>query len=403
MRLFLALSVSLLVLSAEQGMAQFCQFGYPLEYMNPGGQEVVFQDSLPTEWYAIRMTPNFDCDVDSAYIAFGITKNSNPFLTDSIEVRVLNNTLPTIVVLDQFKASIPVNAFGQIPDSYWVIEFQFDNNTARIAPPRDFWLAWRLKGPVNDIGRIRMIKPAANPNRSVVINANGSTTPVYQYVNPTITDTVDLWAETRVCYYNGIPVELSAFTATPEEGRVRLDWQTATETGNMGFEVERASGPSEQGMLTLWNRIAFVQGAGTSTGPRSYRFSDNDPRPSADSRGVVRYRLRQVDFDGRSAHSPVVEAVLPSAASGIILHQSYPNPVSRHAGASVSFSVGGPARVVLDLVDALGRHVARLAEAEYAQGMHTVQLPLSAMIPGMYQYTLTVGSVRIARRLTVIE
>jgi hypothetical protein len=184
---------------------------------------------------------------------------------------------------------------------------------------------------------------------------------------------------------------------------VLLEWQTASETGIMGFEIERASAPSERGMVTLWSGIGFVQGAGTTSSARSYRFTDTDPRPAADSRGVVRYRLRQVDFDGRITHSPVVESVLPAAAAGIVLHQSYPNPASLRGGAAVSFSLGAREHVTLDLADALGRHVVRIASAEYGPGTHRAEIPVSALSPGVYQYTLTAGEVRLARRLTVIE
>jgi hypothetical protein len=37
-----------------------------------------------------------------------------------------------------------------------------------------------------------------------------------------------------------IPVELSSFTAENVDDAVVLKWQTATETNNMGFEVERS-------------------------------------------------------------------------------------------------------------------------------------------------------------------
>ncbi|MCK7527778.1 MAG: hypothetical protein MZV64_64295 [Ignavibacteriales bacterium] len=39
--------------------------------------------------------------------------------------------------------------------------------------------------------------------------------------------------------YGTIPVELTSFTANVVDGKTKLEWQTASELNNSGFEVER--------------------------------------------------------------------------------------------------------------------------------------------------------------------
>src|SRR5690606_17670049 len=56
-----------------------------------------------------------------------------------------------------------------------------------------------------------------------------------------------------------IPVELTAFNASVSGNEVNLTWQTATETNNSGFSVEKKSANSE------FMEIGFVQGFGTTT------------------------------------------------------------------------------------------------------------------------------------------
>jgi len=55
-----------------------------------------------------------------------------------------------------------------------------------------------------------------------------------------------------------IPVELVSFSATLLDINVKLDWSTATETNNSGFEILRSNKKDE------WNTIGFVPGNGTT-------------------------------------------------------------------------------------------------------------------------------------------
>ena len=94
-----------------------------------------------------------------------------------------------------------------------------------------------------------------------------------------------------------IPVELTSFTGNVNNyGQVVLNWQTASELNNQGFEIERRTESSE------FRTIAFVEGAGTITETRNYSYIDK----TADQ-GINYYRLKQVDFNGTYAYSDEVE------------------------------------------------------------------------------------------------
>jgi hypothetical protein len=118
-----------------------------------------------------------------------------------------------------------------------------------------------------------------------------------------------------------VPVELIAFTCEVNDNIVTLFWQTATETNNSGFEIERAPSKSPpKGETSGWGRIGFVEGKGTTTEIQSYSFTDK-PEP-----GKYKYRLKQIDFDGTFACSPEVEAEVKSP-NVFSLEQNYPNLV----------------------------------------------------------------------------
>ena len=112
-----------------------------------------------------------------------------------------------------------------------------------------------------------------------------------------------------------IPVELSSFTAAVDNNNVTLNWQTATETNNSGFEVYRSVSDND------FSKIGFVEGNGTTIEPKSYSFADINLEP-----GSYSYRLVQIDFDGTRNESKIVNVEVISQPTEYSLSQNYPNP-----------------------------------------------------------------------------
>src|SRR5690606_16860319 len=96
--------------------------------------------------------------------------------------------------------------------------------------------------------------------------------------------------------FNIIPVELTSFAGSTVNGNVVLNWNTASETNNSGFEIQRSTD------RVNFSNIAFVPGFGTTTQPRSYSYTDNSV-----NNGTYYYRLKQVDYNGAFAYSDIVE------------------------------------------------------------------------------------------------
>ncbi len=77
-----------------------------------------------------------------------------------------------------------------------------------------------------------------------------------------------------------LPVELTTFTANLNQNSVELNWETATEVNNYGFEILRSNQNdrhSEEGTdEESWKMVGFVQGHGNSNSPKYYAFNDDD-------------------------------------------------------------------------------------------------------------------------------
>ena len=162
---------------------------------------------------------------------------------------------------------------------------------------------------------------------------------------------------------NLIPVELAAFTATVDARAVQLNWRTASETNNAGFEVQHAVEEAE------WTTAGFVVGHGTTEEAQAYSHVVRDLPP-----GTYRFRLKQVDHDGTFAFSPEVEIVLGvSGAFG--LQQEGPNPFA--SSTALALTVAQPQTVTAEVMDVLGRRVALLH-----QGVLSANEPLTLTVEG---------------------
>jgi choice-of-anchor B domain-containing protein len=91
-----------------------------------------------------------------------------------------------------------------------------------------------------------------------------------------------------------LPVELTRFDARAEGNTALLEWETASEYNNTGFEIQHSING------TVWVNIGFVPARGDRSSPTTYSFRVGDLAP-----GTHFFRLRQVDLDGSSHYSGV--------------------------------------------------------------------------------------------------
>ena len=196
------------------------------------------------------------------------------------------------------------------------------------------------------------------------------------------------FAVVRISAVDPIPVELTSFTASVVMNNVGLNWSTATELNNYGFDVERLSDNN-------WVKIGFVPGAGTSTEPTSYSYSDNNL-----SSGKYTYRLRQIDIDGTASYSNTAEAEI-SGSPDYSLGQNYPNPFNPVT--SIEFSLKEKANVRLSIYNSIGEEVAVLLNQEQESGYHKIAFNASDLMSGVYYYEIIAGSFHSVKKMLLLK
>jgi hypothetical protein len=186
-----------------------------------------------------------------------------------------------------------------------------------------------------------------------------------------------------------LPVELVAFGSQVEGRDVRLRWQTASETNNARFEVQRRKGEGS------WTTVGQVQGSGTTNRPQDYSHRLSDL-----SYGSHQFRLRQIDIDGTVHHSREVKAVI-SPSQGLTV-QAYPNPVTTKS--TVKVATGRKQDVTVEVYDLLGRRVMQLLD-ETVSPEQPVNLTLEggALSSGTYFLRVRGEGVTKTERITVVR
>jgi len=194
-----------------------------------------------------------------------------------------------------------------------------------------------------------------------------------------------------------IPVELTSFNCKAEGNNILIEWSTATETNNRGFEIERFS-VKEDGNNN-WDKIGFVQGSGTTTKVNNYSYTDKNV-----TAGKYQYRLKQIDYDGSFNYSNTVEVdiIMPDE---FILYQNYPNPFNPIT--KIKYVIPGNVETLhatsLRIVDILGKKVATLVNELQEPGMYEVRWDASSYPSGVYFYQLQVGDFVETKRMLLLK
>lgn len=196
---------------------------------------------------------------------------------------------------------------------------------------------------------------------------------------------------------NPLPVELVSFSGRLVGKSIQLNWQTATEIDNNGFEVERKTQNSD------WQKTGFIEGHGTSNSPKYYSFTDN----SVLSGSTYSYRLKQIDGDGTFTYSNIIE-ISASSITDFTLEQNYPNPfsagsLSGNPETVIRFALPVAGDVRLDIFNSAGERIVTLAEGPREEGVHSVKFSADGLASGIYFYTLEAGGKKLTGKMMLLR
>lgn len=180
---------------------------------------------------------------------------------------------------------------------------------------------------------------------------------------------------------NPLPVELLRFTVNDNASKkVDLEWETASESDNAYFSVERSDNGED------WREIGRLEGQIDSNNPSTYHYTDEWPLA-----GWNYYRLRQVDLDGSFVFSEVESVWIGieyTGQSGV-----FPNPVQDKLHLNIESNLRGQTWTIFDQ---LGRHLSTGVFGDQASS-DGVSLNVSSLPGGIYVLSIAGEAFRFVK------
>lgn len=185
---------------------------------------------------------------------------------------------------------------------------------------------------------------------------------------------------------NFLPITLSSFIATPKNKEIQLEWTTATEVNNAFMVIERSHDAK------AFIEIGRVEGIGDSNTLQNYSLMDKTP-----FNGINYYRLKQIDFDGRSTYHPIVTANLVIDDVDV---QLFPNPMADQV--NIRLAQTTPNNINIKVFNSFGQVVKLLS---FPSAENAIDFELSDLPKG--QYTLQIHieqqNIIINKNIRVVE
>jgi hypothetical protein len=185
-----------------------------------------------------------------------------------------------------------------------------------------------------------------------------------------------------------LPVTLTAFTANYINGAVNVIWVTESETENAAFRIYRDGG-----------MLVEIEGAGTTSEPQSYAYTDNYVIPGR----TYAYVLADVDLQGKETKHPEikVEAKVEGVDLDHTIGNAYPNPFNPVT--IVPLNLAKEAQVHARLYDMLGRPVQELHKGTLNIGSHTLKVDGSMLSTGIYFVHINVNNAVHVQKIALMK
>ena len=186
-----------------------------------------------------------------------------------------------------------------------------------------------------------------------------------------------------------LPVAWIEFTAQPQDGRVRLDWTTALEVDNSGFEVEMA----KDDILHEFVKIGFVNSVGNTTQPQGYQFLTDSLRA-----GTYLFRLKQIDLDGVSSYSKIVSVSMNQDLFASV----YPNPI-QELYANIELNLPETSPVSIQILGLQGQLLQSFEHPNLIRGPHQLELDLSDIRDGFYLCKIKTKQRELTSKIMILR
>jgi hypothetical protein len=195
-----------------------------------------------------------------------------------------------------------------------------------------------------------------------------------------------------------LPVQLSLFQAKIKDSTVIIEWTTACELNNAGFEIYKSI---DKGMvyhvLSSYKTNPALVGHGNSTYAHNYSFKDKFGIDNV----IYFYKLAQVDFSGEKTFFGPISVTTPLLIGEFKLEQNYPNPFN--ASTTIKFNIPHAGFVSLKIYDSLGKELETLVSDRIEAGIYFYDWKANNLVSGIYFIYLKYDDVIRTQKALLIK
>lgn len=234
-----------------------------------------------------------------------------------------------------------------------------------------------------DGGSTYLINDYSPPGHAYQVVSNPTPVDLDEGTYFLVLDYFESFSDNRVSFSyisTPLPVTWHYFNGYYSDGKAFVEWRTASEINNSGFEVERSSDGVN------FEKIGWVEGNGTTNVEHYYLFTDEAP-----NHGWNYYRLKQIDHDGKFEYSRFI----PVFADDLPQVEIYPNPFRDHLYLS-RISTDLPVEVTLTNV--LGQRSWSLQQDDMQPARFNLPVRLE---PGVYNARIRMGDATFTRKVII--
>ena len=139
-----------------------------------------------------------------------------------------------------------------------------------------------------------------------------------------------------------------------------------------------------------------MDGHGTTNSTQEYKFEDRDVIPNT----TYYYRLRQIDFDGRSEDSEIIAVKITGES---FLMTVIPNPYSGKT--NIAFSLESDAEVTIEVLNTMGQRVSLLYDGLQNKGDYKYDFSAKELgfATGIYTVRVVVDGKYYTKRIIELD
>ena len=205
-------------------------------------------------------------------------------------------------------------------------------------------------------------------------------------VTHTAVDSLSRW--TLGSKSSALPVSLTVFTAKLVKSDVLLNWVTASEENNNYFDIERS------GDAKNWNALSRENGYGTTQ--EIHYYSATDPQVDFLNEKILYYRLKQVDYNGKFAYSPIRTVKLSADEHASEDVKVWYN--SDDDRAYLSINAGNSKDATVMVTDMEGKQIV-IQKISVNTGITNVSLNMNGLSKAIYVITYTDDEGMVSKKI----